>query len=60
MTDLVAKKFGEQMIPPNYHTPPYLTARPDVTYHRLTPRDKFLIIASDGLWDCLTPLQVGN
>lgn len=58
MTNLVAKNFGSQMIPPNYHSPPYLTARPDVTYHKLTPRDKFLIIASDGLWDCLTPLQV--
>ncbi|KAH1002689.1 hypothetical protein HUJ04_008753 [Dendroctonus ponderosae] len=57
MTNLVAKNFGTQMIPLNYHSPPYLTARPDVTYHKLTPRDKFLIIASDGLWDCLTPLQ---
>ncbi|XP_050294723.1 pyruvate dehydrogenase [acetyl-transferring]-phosphatase 1, mitochondrial-like [Anthonomus grandis grandis] len=57
MQELVAKHFGEQMVPPHYYTPPYLTARPDVTYHRLTPRDKFLVIATDGLWDCLTPLQ---
>lgn len=49
--------FGKAAIPPNYHTPPYLTASPDVRYHRLTPRDKFLIIASDGLWELISPLQ---
>ncbi|GAB1864059.1 [Pyruvate dehydrogenase [acetyl-transferring]]-phosphatase 1, mitochondrial [Camponotus japonicus] len=49
--------FGKTAIPPNYHTPPYLTANPDVKYHRLTPRDKFLIIASDGLWELISPLQ---
>ncbi|CAL1687581.1 unnamed protein product [Lasius platythorax] len=49
--------FGKAAIPPNYHTPPYLTASPDVKYHRLTPRDKFLIIASDGLWELISPLQ---
>ncbi|XP_072751142.1 pyruvate dehydrogenase [acetyl-transferring]-phosphatase 1, mitochondrial isoform X1 [Anoplolepis gracilipes] len=49
--------FGKAAIPQNYHTPPYLTASPDVMYHRLTPRDKFLIIASDGLWELISPLQ---
>lgn len=49
--------YGEIVIPPNYLTPPYLTAKPQVQYHRLTPRDKFLIIGSDGLWDFLSPLQ---
>nr|XP_020769392.1 pyruvate dehydrogenase [acetyl-transferring]-phosphatase 2, mitochondrial-like [Odocoileus virginianus texanus] len=42
-----------QFIPPHYYTPPYLTARPEVTYHRLRPQDKFLVLASDGLWDVL-------
>lgn len=54
---LVVPRFGESVIPPNYHTPPYLTAKPEVKYHRLTPRDKFLIIATDGLWDLISPLQ---
>lgn len=27
---------------------------PDVTRHRLTPDDKFILLASDGLWDVLT------
>lgn len=49
--------YGENVIAPHYHTPPYLTACPDVTYHRLRPKDKFLVIASDGLWDLVSPLQ---
>ncbi|XP_004704908.1 pyruvate dehydrogenase [acetyl-transferring]-phosphatase 2, mitochondrial [Echinops telfairi] len=42
-----------QFTPPNYYTPPYLTAEPEVTYHRLRPQDRFLVLASDGLWDVL-------
>uniref|UniRef100_A0A915E5I2 PPM-type phosphatase domain-containing protein n=1 Tax=Ditylenchus dipsaci TaxID=166011 RepID=A0A915E5I2_9BILA len=41
--------------PRDLHTPPYLTAQPEVLYHRLTPNDKFLILATDGLWDFLDP-----
>uniref|UniRef100_F1L0G4 [Pyruvate dehydrogenase acetyl-transferring-phosphatase 1 n=1 Tax=Ascaris suum TaxID=6253 RepID=F1L0G4_ASCSU len=36
-------------------TPPYLTALPEVLYHRLTPNDRFLVLASDGLWEWLEP-----
>ncbi|XP_032685693.1 pyruvate dehydrogenase [acetyl-transferring]-phosphatase 1, mitochondrial [Odontomachus brunneus] len=57
MQRAVVPFLGETAIPPNYHTPPYLIASPEVKYHRLTPRDKFLIIASDGLWDLISPLQ---
>ncbi|KAK9885766.1 hypothetical protein WA026_013637 [Henosepilachna vigintioctopunctata] len=57
LTQHVAKYLGPETVPKNYHTPPYLSARPDVTHYRLTPRDKFLIIASDGLWDVVSPLQ---
>ena len=48
---LAVPHFGEQVIPPNYHTPPYLSARPAIQHHILTPKDKFLVMASDGLWD---------
>lgn len=54
----VVPMFGEQVLPPNYYTPPYLTARPDVQQHELCSNDKFLVIASDGLWDFLTPSEV--
>ncbi|KAM3918339.1 pyruvate dehydrogenase [acetyl-transferring]-phosphatase 2, mitochondrial [Leptodactylus fuscus] len=47
-----------QYYPANYHTPPYLTAKPEVTYHKLRPQDKFLIMASDGLWDMLENQEV--
>jgi len=58
LNSIVLPYYGESAIPPNYYTPPYLTACPHVTHHRLTPRDKFLVIASDGLWDLVSPLQV--
>lgn len=42
---------------PQYHTPPYLSALPEITHHTLTPKDKFLVLASDGLWDMISPVQ---
>ena len=50
--------YGDHLIPQNYKTPPYLTAEPEVIHHPLSPRDKFLILASDGLWEQLDPKQV--
>lgn len=41
-------------IPPNYLTPPYLDVMPEITHHKLRPQDRFLILATDGLWDELT------
>ncbi len=57
MKKIAVPAFGDEIIVPSYHTPPYLTAKPEIIHHRLTSRDKFLIIASDGLWDELSPLQ---
>ena len=37
-----------------FHTPPYLTSEPEVTSYQLQPSDKFLILATDGLWDMLS------
>jgi len=56
--DTLGAILGEHACPPNYRTPPYLTAMPEVTYHRLNPRDKFMVLGSDGLWDMMTPMQV--
>lgn len=50
--------YGKHTIAPHYYTPPYLTAKPEIIHHFLTPRDRFLVIASDGLWDMLSPMQV--
>nr|CAG4635446.1 EOG090X05SW [Artemia franciscana] len=49
--------FSKKAVPPNYCTPPYLTARPEIMQRHLSNNDKFLILATDGLWDQLTPSQ---
>lgn len=42
----------------NYLTPPYVTAVPEVTHYTLDPKtDKFLILATDGIWDRLSSSQ---
>ncbi|KAF8948112.1 hypothetical protein BGZ47_006370 [Haplosporangium gracile] len=39
---------------PNYKTPPYVTAKPVVRHHKIRSEDRFMIMATDGLWDKLT------
>lgn len=55
---LLLPAFGSGIIPPNYHSPPYLTAQPEVFHHHLTARDRFLILATDGLWEQMLPHKV--
>ncbi|KAI3386404.1 hypothetical protein SNEBB_009548 [Seison nebaliae] len=38
----------------HYHSPPYLTAEPEVRHYKLTAHDSFIVIASDGLWEQLS------
>ena len=45
-------------IPQFYLTPPYLTVRPEISKHKLTKKDKFLVLATDGVWDLLSPERV--
>jgi hypothetical protein len=47
-----APLFPRFRCPDPYH-PPYVTARPSVTVRQLQPSDRFLILASDGLWNYL-------
>ncbi|KAK9712878.1 hypothetical protein K7432_006854 [Basidiobolus ranarum] len=44
--------------PPHYHTPPYVTATPEIRHRRLTSQDKFLVLASDGLYDMLSNEEI--
>ncbi|KAH9942872.1 PP2C-domain-containing protein [Amylocystis lapponica] len=37
-----------------------ITCNPDIIEHQITEDDEFLIIACDGIWDCLTSQQVVN
>lgn len=41
--------------PNYYYSPPYLTASPELLTHKLSARDRFLIMGSDGLWDMMSP-----
>ena len=54
--DAVNRMFGG--VPPNYHTPPYLTSEPEVHRHKLRNGDAFMILATDGLWDDLSNSKV--
>lgn len=52
-------KFGSPpsyswLQPPNLKTPPYITANPDVFWKKLDKNDRFLILASDGLFDTIS------
>ncbi|VDK84862.1 unnamed protein product [Litomosoides sigmodontis] len=42
-------------LPRGLDSPPYLICLPEVLHHKLTPNDHFLVLATDGLWDCLDP-----
>ncbi|KAG9225596.1 hypothetical protein CCMSSC00406_0003099 [Pleurotus cornucopiae] len=44
-------------IPSKVKTPPYFTAEPEITTTDVRPGD-FLVMGSDGLWDCLTNEEV--
>jgi pyruvate dehydrogenase phosphatase len=37
-----------------YKTPPYVTARPVITTHKIEANDRFMVIATDGLYDDLS------
>ena len=55
-------------IPPDLKTPPYVTCRPEITHRKLTFLDdktsssksnlKFIVLATDGLWDQLSSSEV--
>jgi serine/threonine protein phosphatase PrpC len=47
-----APLFPRFRCPEPYH-PPYVIASPSITVRQLQPSDRFLILASDGLWNYL-------
>ncbi len=61
----IARLLG---LPPNYPvtprfytSPPYLYPTPQVVCKRLDrQRDRFVILATDGLWDMLSPKEAVN
>jgi protein phosphatase 2C family protein 2/3 len=41
----------DKKIPPESQI---ITAEPDVTSHTISDDDEFIVIACDGVWDCMT------
>lgn len=54
---IAKKKFYAPPARPNAKTPPYLTAEPEITTTVMQAGD-FVVLASDGLWDTMTPENV--
>lgn len=47
--------YGQPIVAESiYLTPPYLTAQPEVSHKVLAEDDRFLILASDGLWETVS------
>jgi len=55
---ILREYFIRRRTPPNYFSPPYITATPDVVHVSLLPEDEFVVIASDGLFDELSSEEV--
>ncbi|TFY81911.1 hypothetical protein EWM64_g2100 [Hericium alpestre] len=56
----LARALGDFEYKKNYSLTPekqIITANPDVTVHQITDEDEFLILACDGIWDCLSSQQ---
>lgn len=58
LKEYVVPTYGHGAIPNNYYSPPYVTAKPEVIHRKLTYKDKFLVLATDGLWELLSPERV--
>lgn len=50
----VSRAFGDT------NAEPYLTNIPDIYKYRLNPKDKFMVLACDGLWDVMDNSDVVN
>lgn len=57
----LSRALGDFEFKKNYSLSPekqIITANPDVTCHELSEEDEFLVLACDGIWDCLNSQQV--
>jgi protein phosphatase 2C family protein 2/3 len=57
----LSRAIGDFEFKKNHSLPPeeqVVTSDPEITGHERTDEDEFLIIACDGIWDCLSSQQV--
>ncbi|PPQ83193.1 hypothetical protein CVT26_015985 [Gymnopilus dilepis] len=50
--------FGDRVREDEVKTPPYMTAEPVVTRREGVEKGDFVVLGSDGLWECLTDEEV--
>ncbi|THH12202.1 hypothetical protein EW146_g7785 [Bondarzewia mesenterica] len=59
----LARALGDFEYKKNYSIPPerqVITANPEVITHDIAEVDEFIVLACDGIWDCLSSQQVVN
>ncbi|CAO3677847.1 unnamed protein product [Rhizopus microsporus] len=59
----LSRAIGDFEFKQNNDLPPEkqaVTCHPDVLEHKITDEDEFLVLACDGIWDCMTNQQVVN
>lgn len=59
----LSRAFGDFEFKQNHLLKPedqVVTANPDIIDRKLEPDDEFIVIACDGIWDCMTNQQVVN
>ncbi|KAJ1303186.1 hypothetical protein OPQ81_011385 [Rhizoctonia solani] len=57
----LSRAIGDFEFKQNYAIQPeeqIVTANPDIIEHDITEEDEFVVLACDGIWDCLTSQQV--
>ncbi|KAI3607710.1 protein phosphatase 2c ptc3 [Moniliophthora roreri] len=57
----LSRAIGDFDFKKNYSLSPekqVITSNPDVTVHDIGEEDEFIVLACDGIWDCLTSQQV--
>lgn len=54
LKERIAKQFLQKGSIQEPWNPPYTNAYPEITCHPIKKEDKFVILASDGLWDLLS------
>ncbi|KAI9282675.1 phosphatase 2C-like domain-containing protein [Sporodiniella umbellata] len=59
----LSRAIGDFEFKQNHDLPPeeqVVTCHPDVIEHTLSEQDEFVVLACDGIWDCMTNQQVVN
>jgi len=59
----LARALGDFDFKKNYNLSPekqIITSDPDIIEHQITEEDEFIVLACDGIWDCLSSQEVVN